>query len=245
MIEANVFRIYVDIDSLLDTRLGTLSLLGTEVVETALKDNKYHERVFDEFPYVKHDTFVQLYKGRDKEVLLNSFITDVPEFIRELVRKAKTKQLENPLIDTASIVINFYPFKLTEKEVKDICQVIKNYIPETDSIDFIDKDPSMLDILQCRDNYSAMIMYDYSDWLKPNEATLIKHKSPNLLIMSPALYREKQPDLEELLECKVSPFIEHEKLMSLFIGLKLLDSKVFSISPTMIQNAFNVEKNKE
>ena len=56
-------RVIIEIDCLLDTRLGTLAKFNPDLANAILTDtdNLYHERKTDDFPGISRETFYSLY----------------------------------------------------------------------------------------------------------------------------------------------------------------------------------------
>lgn len=229
--------IYVDLDSLLDTRLSTLFLIHDSLVGLALNNN-YLTRYEDSFkqlnPVLTKEKFKEVYDTRDNEVIQNSSYTKVLSVIRDSVRKLVHQKLETPYTTDISLYINTFPFTLNQEEEQAVAKSLIHYTDGECQIEFINLSIEELTPKYCSDNFSLMIKYEYGDWLDFHSKNEAIRKIPltTLTLIVPEIFFARMPNSQELNEIrngKFDPFGNMEVIFAPIIGLKTMPASVFSI----------------
>jgi hypothetical protein len=117
MSQNRVETIYVDLDCLLDTRLGTLAKINPELASNALM-NGYHERDEDIFEGVGVEDYRKAYEARDVDTLTLSVITGMFSFLHECVLAAFKRIQIDGIFDAIQLEVNYWPYELDDEEVK-------------------------------------------------------------------------------------------------------------------------------
>ena len=225
--------IYVSLDCLLDTRLGTLSLLSKDLVSKALADG-YIVRDEENFPPLKKQTFLNLYNTRNKEVLKESPITPCVTLVTDMAMEIMRRTIDTPVATGVKIVINTHPYKLNDKEALDLLTSFADLTKKYISLKLVSLDNQTLTPSYCQRNFSAMIMYNYDEWLEV-QATTHKFKNnlaKSLIVYAPRIFFNRKPTFEEKRKMdreKIDPFKVIEEIASFVIDLKLLDIGMFSV----------------
>ena len=82
MNEAKQSGLMIDLDSLFDTRLGTLILNYDDVAEKIFLEDKYHNRLDDSFNgSIDRPQFTEFYDKRDATTIANSTLTIINDVI--------------------------------------------------------------------------------------------------------------------------------------------------------------------
>jgi len=231
--------IYISLDALLDTRLGTLAKMGgTELVMQVLSAN-YHSRESDKFPGVNMDLFQALYANRDVHTLALSTITEVVGLLREIVASLMKQAVVRPFHEGVRIVLNTYPYQLTEEDQKQVMTMLAVKMSGFSQVEIPFKletvflSDSELTPQYCKSNFSAMLMYDYENWLQLHQEMLLRQPMPEVTLYAPAMYHVQVPTEEQVREMKAqfswTPFEAIEKAVRGGVFLQLLPSAVFSI----------------
>lgn len=251
--------IYVSLDAILDTRIGTVDkLCGTDVAMQVLSEN-YHSRQDDKFPAVKRfleakaqefsplvdqvpsnnvDAYKEAYAKRDTETLLRSTLTGAMDFLQDITRVLMQQAISRPYHDGVRIVVNTYPYKLDEEEQQFVLAGLaakmnaftKVGIPF--ELETIVKSDAELTPKYCKENFSAMLMYEYENWFFAQQRAFIQSPAPEVTLYAPAIYHVQTPTEEELEECKRNLWTPFETVMKTargWIDLKLIDVEHFSI----------------
>jgi hypothetical protein len=243
--------VYVDIDALLDTRLGTLALLNNEYAVNALMGD-YTSRSIDSFPDVPYEIFKKAYEKRNVDTLMLSTFTDVFVLLNSCVKSTFEAAATNVNTKPLQIQVNVFPYDLDEEEMAEISVAVWSRLKEMADVNVVNISDAFLTPQYCKDTYTMMVRYDYQSWLKIHHDShaFEKTKMPEVSIVSPALY-QKYPNEQELTELKeqnIHPFTAVELTMSPFFTLRLTDVSVFCISKQILEaknkDSIEVEKPK-
>ena len=228
-----IFGIYIDLDSLFVTRLGTLGIVDEGLISLALESN-YMVRQQDSFPALKKETFKQLYDLRDSETLKISPITSCFKLLNELVFNTLKIAIDSPDCTGVKIFLNIYPYKLTDQEIGDLMDLLVTSTKDKAQIEIISKTPDELTVDYCDNNLVALVMYDYNSWLEANvlNGGFKRKNLTHIMLISPKLYLHKIPTDKEIREVGrkgLTPFKAVTMLASTMIRLELMDINVFSV----------------
>ena len=104
--------IFIELDALLDTRIGTIANMNINLVEDILKDG-YYTRIADSFKGIELDEFKFRYDNRTKSVLKDSMVTPMINMITEFANKLLANIVTSPNHYLPRVIINIHPYKLT------------------------------------------------------------------------------------------------------------------------------------
>ena len=230
--EIKLSTLMVELDCLLDTRLGTLFSLGEDIAEQALTSN-YYDRQEDKFPGVETDIFRAKYKLRDVSTLRNSGVTQIIQLIKEFVVKTLNQSIVTPHHYIPKIVLNTYPYKLSDKEKDNFVKVLMYLTKEECQVETIHMTYEALTPSYVKQVFSVMLMYDYRSWLECHAVNnAFKTQScPEVSLIAPAIFFDgplKLEDKQILEKQKITPFKAVEMIAAPFVNLKLLPVNEFS-----------------
>lgn len=215
----------VELDALLDTRLGTLVTEDMGALEKVIDDG-YHLRYVDKFKCCPN--FKELYKNRTKDILVNSLMTYVGPHLYDFFKKTiKANLSTSPFKKIPKILLNTYPYVLSVDEIKIIKSALTK-LTLCQNIDTVylgvsDLTPNFLKTL------SVIYMYDYSLWVHYHleNKTFLKNSCPKTLLFAPAIYFSDK--CSDKVEDRLKAFESIELLMGPYINLSLLPIEYFSI----------------
>ena len=230
MDSGKVNKVLVELDVLLDTRLGTIALHKPEIIP-ALLENGYTKRDMDEFPGISQEEFKKLYAERDELTLSESIITGAVGFLRNYASVSLEQAVKRPYFDRTVVQINTYPFDLSDETIGEIVKSVSfwlagivdveavSYAPEVLAPDFVDRE------------YSMLMMYNYEHWMDVQTKAFEEKRISTVTLFSPRIYFGKRPsknELSQLVANAMHPFQAIEVMASPLVELKLLDVDVFS-----------------
>ena len=225
-------KIYVDLDSLFDTRLSTIETIDSKLA-TAIYSNRlfYDSRLIDEFDYLTNNIFKRFYRERNNRVFFKALPTNIPELlltdIGYIIDNKHLTDESKPI----TIICDTSKYNLSD-EYKD---KIKSYLERmintpyvniiADDFSLMNKSPDYID-----SEFLSIYMYDGIKWLNeymmlwnPDELTI---NMPNTRLMVPALF-----DKPIVLK-KVSDYIDiledTSKNLRSVIDLNYIDVKYFN-----------------
>lgn len=221
-------QIYIDIDSLLDTRLGILTEYFPQVAGNILFNlDKYYNRLRDDFYPIGNTTFKYFYSKRNKDTLKLSKLTNIMEVIIEEIGFVEFNLEIKNLVNKAEVVLNLFPYEFTEKEKEKLELIIYNLVKHIPfDLKIINKNPLELDKTEL-EKYYAIIMYSGMEWLKYKIAT---REITNGEILEARLYIPLQLDIINLQPNKIEESINYlTKTMRYFTDLRITENRYFSI----------------
>lgn len=221
--------IYVSLDALLDTRLGTLYELGPDIMLGAV-ENGYFKRRSEKFFNVDKEVFDEAYRSRNKLTLKQSGITKVIGFVNELVRSLNQQAIQTPLHTGPIVVLNIYPYKLEDSEVLTLTKAVAAATNQLCDVKTINLSEKQLTPEHCKQNYGIMFMYDYPLWLETQAENFSKLMCPEISLIVPGIYFKEEPtkdQLRELVNNYMHPLRAVEFVSAAFINLTFNDIELF------------------
>jgi hypothetical protein len=172
--------IYVDLDSLFDTRLTTLTLIDKDLSMEEIK-GEFFIRTCDSFKHIPHKVFDYFYKHRTVNTLKLSQLTKIVKLVMEFANNVSLNDKELGGEGDVVLYVNTYPYDLNEQQEKIIKASLITYMPKiTNVVTRFDYNVSP----EWLDRYVSMIvMYDGYKWLTKNVANGKLKKNPLLDIL--------------------------------------------------------------
>lgn len=195
-------RLLVDLDSILDTRLGTLARISPELAREAAGE-KYLKRETDKLGTVlgkpEHDeAFKRLYAERDTDTLKASVMSQIVLMVNEMTRGWEQLMKSTPHVEDIAVDLNVYPYKLSAEEKDELEKVVLHYSALETQVSVIDVPIKRLTPRHLDSRYSSVIMYDFNGWMEYHGKSLPENKIPSLTFIVPRLYPERPPTEEEI-----------------------------------------------
>lgn len=224
----------VNLDSLMDTRAGTLSKLDPSYIKK-VASKEYREREEDDWDSIfeeegLNERFKELYAKRDIGTLKASICTDIVYMINELTNEWQQLLINSPTVESISLHINQYPYKLSEAEKEMFVRVMTTYVSVDTRIKIVDIPTKELTAKYIDELYSVVILYDIDEWLWAHYKELEKTKIPSVTFIVPSIYRNKKPTQEELEKeggKDVDPFVALEFVLAETLGLTVVPTHNF------------------
>lgn len=164
--------ILIDLDAILDTRLGNIKLQQPLVYEEIKESPKYYLRKEDLWGSVHssldHQLLTLSYQGRDLETIKASQITAVIRNIIDTVGGIKAEILAgNPEVTDFFFVLNIHPYQLDEDIITEIARFAVTQLGYPDvPIGYIDLPFEKISLKYLRENNILhWYCYHYHDWL--------------------------------------------------------------------------------
>lgn len=240
--------LYIELDSVLDTRLGTISKVSLALAEGLLRSTQYFERDQDIFDGVPVMEYARLWKERNVETLKRSVLTNlISQHVRHVLEQLKYQAMTQPKHDSIRVDINIYPYRLSQEVEAELVRVIEYHlnggaVPSAEErslvrVEIIDRRPEAMTPSFCKERYGAMWMYDPGPWLGSQNEAFNTLRIPEVLVYVPKLYHGKKPNEAELSEIRMAvqgrtsdPFTLAEMQLSPIAGVQMLDVSDFSSS---------------
>lgn len=160
--------VYVDIDSMLDSRLGTLARFWPETFKKCIHDIDYFMRDRDDFTKWGGPTqaeFLEKYKERDVETLMHSIVTAVPALVKLKMRKMEEDFDQTPYFASIGMDVNVWPYEFQEDEIEELVNIMRVYGGLNTHPNIISKPPEDITPTLIAGRYKIVMLYDFRDWL--------------------------------------------------------------------------------
>lgn len=228
-----VEQIYVDLDVVLDARLGTLARISEDTAERILNAG-YHTRETDSFEGVDMDLYRDLYAKRDSVTLSKSVCSGAVPLLRHLAGELTKQAIGRPYHEGMRVVVNTHPYVLTSAETDEIGAAIAAWMQGLAEVTTLSCQPKDLTPSHCKSNFAMMLVYDFEAWMECHAKAFETTRLPEVTMFAPALYAQKPTDeeLAKTVKEAAHPLRAIEWLASPIIDLKLIDVKYFSIITT-------------
>lgn len=199
-------RILIDIDTLLDTRMGVLmqmneSLFADNVDEGyRVRNNDVWSNLFDGIDQAEYE---ERYRNRDEIALRNSRITNmVHVLIRLITDYSTTRMFQNRENDKLELIINLFPYvNLSKVEIHHILQCLTEYLGSSITLRVAFYDPMETPLSRLvSDGFTQYIMYDFNSWCKKHYSNSTDYDSvdrkQDFIIVAPRISERELTDAE-------------------------------------------------
>lgn len=224
-------EVYVELDCLLDTRMGCLSQISDALASSVLM-NGYHQRDSDVFFGVDMALFKERYAARDVETLSRSIYTNIVTYLQDCVMSGIEENAKGGQHSGYKITVNVHPYDLNDKEKESIEKALIYQLHELADVSVICESPVFLTPKLIKNKYLMMIMYDFEPWLEIHAKALEETRIPGVSFVAPGLFKKvpTQEEMDELTrENLPHPIRATEIALAPVMGVRFLLAEMFSI----------------
>jgi hypothetical protein len=235
-------RLLVELDALLDTRLGTMACIDPAAAADLLV-NGYDTRMSDEFEKfttrVTAATFKEAYQNREIHSLMFAIPTEMNASMLDIIMQLEHAKLGgSPEVESIHLEVNYWPYKLEPWEVEQFAAIINTQIGTMTNLKMVNVSPSELTLeYLLYKAYTAIIIYNFQDWLDAQFGSLTeppKTLLPGISLIVPQLSSHGEAKLREGFEIRNSkgqnsnPFEIVRYALASIIGVTYFSSRHFS-----------------
>lgn len=236
------------LDTLLDTRLATISKINPELATKIVADPETYEKyitrpndLFIEFG-IEVGEFEEAYNKRNVETLMTSLPTN---FLFEMANIAGSlvnlKSQEPHNVENIDFIINTYPYTdLTPAEQERILDAVSARLQVIIRFSVICQPPAAMSPASIKGNqYNAVYFYDFREWLKEHyHADKVTEATVGII---PSVYIYTIPqfvDLDQLREAvefqnpkgeNANPIVGMQVMFSPFFRLEPIPMELYSL----------------
>lgn len=226
--------LHVELDCLLDTRLGTVTRYWPERIP-ALMEAGYRKRQSDDLSLLVPDfpqaEFKVNYAKRDVETLKFSRPTPSVVLLKGITDTLQGQSITSPHVDSITVEVNIYPYTLSEKERDVLVDMVMLYSSLITMVNIVSYTVQQLTPSVLREAYSGLIIYDLEAWLQNHLEPLQRCPCPTVTIMTPVRYNVV-PTLEQTAMDARGPtnlFAAMEQFLLEFVGINFHPMECFSL----------------
>lgn len=231
-----VKKIHISLDSIIDTRLGTLIKLSPEFAYQVSTHPTYYTRQEDlfqteAFGQLSKARFQQLFQTYRDDIIRGAVMTKIFVFLRELCTVLVNQAVATPYFGEVELEVNLHPFQFTEPEIDALIKAISHHLGHLFSVSVVSLSPAQLTPDYVQQNHVALILYDPKPWLDTHHRTLQKGHLKDLVLYTPALNHIRALTEEEqatLKERNMDVFQVFTLVMAPFISMQFLPVALFS-----------------
>lgn len=205
--QLNSKKVLIDLDSLLDTRLGKILYNNPDTAYLVSSNPAYYQRETEDFlgennVLIGREMLSKVPK-EPSDLLPLSQRTIIWGFVSALMLTLMDKNTDCPVFGSLGLEINFYPYVLSNNEIKEIEKVAGEIFQHLFGVKLVRYTPHMLNVTVVKDNYLNLIMYNPKQWLDTHQNELRKGALKDVVLYIPkvnqlrALTEEEQTKQKE------------------------------------------------
>lgn len=188
-------KVYIDFDSIFDTRIVLLQQLSRPAAKRLAKDRRYFDRLNDDFwntdNAIIETAWKEIWENRGKEIKYEGLVmTDViVELYQERIERDNL-MASGLDISKDTCVINLWPYTIEKEAEESLAEEMMScgFV----SIEFINIDPKKLEASFFHAGYRQVIMYDMNYWLTNNWRTVAEDPLIKTRFISPLFLKGQQ-----------------------------------------------------
>ena len=233
--------IYVDLDCVLDLRLGCLTLIDESFSIAVSSESAYYTRVQDVFSTPDHGelslkVFKEVFSKLKPESVQISLGTKIWKFIKHLYLMLKKGYSHQGTESSIFVDVNVWPMVLTDQELTTLQASLKSclnrQLPNFDvELHLVDIPRNKFNLWEAAKKYHGVVMYDYVQWIQSQETEFLKKKKvDDLILYLPRLFHNGLPtDPQAQLELKngMDPFDAWERKFAPVLQINYLPISFF------------------
>ncbi len=229
--------ILIDLDTMIDTRLGTLSLINREAAESLLQPINYdaylNRKCDDWFKItdgkVSNEEFAHRYRNRDVTTLKASLMTNFSELLTAMVDDLEQQMLHTPQVSAVEVHVNYWPYKLSKEECEAYELCVSQFSGVYTTVKMVNYDPRQITPQYLDKEIAGYITYSFNEWLSHHHYALTQCSIPQVILMAAALYLH-EPSEKELTDIGVKDFfMATEHLFITQLKLVLVNAEFYSL----------------
>ena len=193
--------LYIDLDSLYDTRLAILEAVDPAYA-SYMMTHGYFNRVVDKFEFIDDATYSLIWRTRSMNILKNAITTPMVKFIGRFLLDSIERRESSPFDADIKIYLNIWPYKMTKQQAEQLAQPVLNIIKDQEvELNIINMKPSDITVKWCREHLAVMVMYDWGIWIDANfengNKGFLENTIPDICVIVPELYNYRWTQKQE------------------------------------------------
>lgn len=231
-------RIYIDIDSLLDTRLGVLNMIAPEAAQRLMQGEAYWDRENDDWDkltngVVTNEQFKEAWDSRggnnSANVLNGSVLSNLQPFVmriltEDLINRANQMGDE---IDDVGLTINVWPYALSLDEKEDMRDIAEYLFGATTHYEIVDIPLPEVTVGLLADKFAAAITYNFLEWIRMHHEDLGRARLNCFNFIGPRIFEQ---DVSKLSIDEKKTILDVFRLQYLMhMDFEFIDARHFSM----------------
>lgn len=241
-------RIYIDLDTLLDTRLGVLNTINPEAAQRLMRSEDYWDRENDDWTkltggLVTTEQFNEAWQNRSgcsAEVINGSILSNIQPFVmriltEDLINRANQMGDE---IDDVGITINVSPYMLSLDEKEDMRDIAEYLFGASTHYEIIDIPIEHVTVGLLADKFAAAITYNFLEWIRLHYEDLGRARLNCFNFIGPRIFEQ---DVSKMSIDEKKTVLDVFRLQYLMhMDFEFIDARHFSMfRPSINKDALN------
>lgn len=187
-------HVYVDFDSLMDTRMGVISYMDEAMAVKLASDANYFKRQNNDFrlliPEFDQERYAKLWSKRHLGMVAGrSYMTKVVELISSYSRSKLTTATVVDQNPNVTVTVNLHPYKLTKEQKRFLKYQLKNSL-FSKNVKLVNWPQCALTPTRIREEFDKVIMFDFDGWQCMHYAELMTRPFPEVEVIHPFIATE-------------------------------------------------------
>lgn len=239
--------IYVELDALLDTRLGTLNLMDPRYAEETVSNPGYFTRVSDDFSAfcgVSFEDYKAAYRARNMVTLENSIVTNASFVLNSVVNELNRQRSETPFAGSVTVEVNMWPYQPDMETRFELENAIAALLPMDMEVRSIILPMEDLTLQHVARHYSGMMIYNFAEWMQMHVEEFRQVTIPGVTVLAPKLHTEGHKAFEssDLGSDELNDLDPYE-MITMFhaplLGMELLEPHHFCMITQEVVDAYH------
>lgn len=236
---STIRRVLIDLDCLLDTRLGIIHQLCPEAALDIAQSDHYWLRDYTDWEELTHgrvtnEEFKEAWLNRDNDVILNSMMTSIFLPLESTLANHRINKEEGISEYDIALVINEWPYVLGDEVKETIKEAIKFHLSGSPSVIFTRTTLDDLTPVHIVDNYHHVYMFDFLRWIKRHGFGLEKIHAPGLTVVVPRLFDINPRELDT--EAKKKEIFLFQMVTRYYFEVQFIEAEYFSMfRPSVVE----------
>lgn len=228
---SRLHRVFVSMDSLLDTRIGSIAEYNESIATQLLATGKYQSRRHNQFnlilPYIDTVAVSNAYVNRSVSTLKLSPATPILATLCNLVTDYRVNKEISPEVTEIQITLNSWPYVLTTEESDDFALSIK----EATGADKVNVRRLPITSLtpEFVGQYDTFVWHELDDWVSTHMKNIHYKGMHNTTFYCPEIITHHLHDLDKI--PKDGPGQELRIMMAEYVIFELMPLSMYSLYP--------------
>lgn len=225
-------KIYIDLDSIFDTRMATISAIYPAVATALLKDDAYWFRESDHWDKltggkISTETFNARYAKRNNATLQASVMTNIFTVLIKMIGENEIAMNDGRPNSEIAIDVNLWPYTFDDLEMDMFIGLFHYRLKFEPRITFMSRKPESVTPKFLTDNYAMAFMYDFNSWIKLQLSNLVLKRTQGFNLIVPRLFEHDVTKMS--VEDKKDEVAQFRLYMMEYMNMHFIDAACFSI----------------
>lgn len=191
----------IDLDALLDTRLGCLiqhRVAEAAEIDMAAYRGRFNDDLWTLCRNVTEDDYRQWWADRDETTLQCSFATPMMMRLKAMTYELVAKKASHAYLKEIKVFVNIYPYRLSDQIKAEYQSAIKEVVHRGVGVEMVSLPPEQLSPQSLMSHYNYYALYDFDRWLTCQHEVLGENPIPAFPMNAPALFANALPDQTDI-----------------------------------------------